>query len=64
MKNKGDEKKTEKTQDTAKVYHLVIEHIKNLAARGEVEFGSTIPSERELMSTTGLSRISFREALC
>ena len=46
MKNKGDEKKTEKTQDTEKVYHLVIEHIKNLAESGEVEFGSKIPSEK------------------
>lgn len=63
MKNKGDEKKAEKTQDTEKVYHLVIEHIKNLAESGEVEFGSKIPSERELMSTLGLSRNSVREAL-
>ncbi|HIX28175.1 MAG TPA: FadR family transcriptional regulator [Candidatus Blautia stercoravium] len=54
---------TEKSQDTEKVYHLVIEHIKKLAESGQVEFGSKIPSERELMSTLGLSRNSVREAL-
>lgn len=57
----GD-KKTQ-TPENEKVYHLVIEHIKNLAESGQVQFGSKIPSERELMATLGLSRNSVREAL-
>lgn len=46
-----------------KVYYLVITYIKELAETGQIEFGSKIPSERELMVTLGLSRNSVREAL-
>ena len=46
-----------------KVYFAVIEHIKTLAEKGEISFGSKIPSERELMATLGLSRNSIREAI-
>lgn len=49
--------------ENEKVYFLVIEYIKSLAERGEISFGSKIPSERELMATMGLSRNSIREAL-
>lgn len=52
-----------KTSENEKVYHQVIEHITNLAATGEISFGSKIPSERELMATLGFSRNSIREAL-
>src|SRR5699024_9414569 len=34
-----------------------------LVKKGDVKFGGKIPSERELMSTLGLSRNSIREAL-
>ena len=34
-----------------KVYYLVITYIKELAETGQIEFGSKIPSERELMVT-------------
>lgn len=50
-------------KENEKVYFLVIEHIKTLAQKGEISFGSKIPSERELMATLGLSRNSIREAL-
>ena len=55
--------KTENTGESEKVYFLVIEYIKELVKRGDVKFGGKIPSERELMSTLGLSRNSIREAL-
>lgn len=46
-----------------KVYHQVIEYIKQLAREKRVGFGDKIPSERELMETLGMSRNSIREAL-
>lgn len=46
-----------------KVYLLVIEHIKSLFQKGEITFGGKLPSERQLMTTLGLSRNSIREAL-
>lgn len=55
--------KTENTGESEKVYFLVIEYIKELVKKGDVKFGGKIPSERELMSTLGLSRNSIREAL-
>lgn len=57
------DKKTEVTGESEKVYFLVIEYIKELVKKGDVKFGGKIPSERELMSTLGLSRNSIREAL-
>lgn len=55
--------KQRNTEENEKVYFTVIEYIKQLAKEGEVSFGGKIPSERELMSTLGLSRNSIREAL-
>lgn len=55
--------KPENTGENEKVYFLVIEYIKELVKKGEVKFGGKIPSERELMSTLGMSRNSIREAL-
>ena len=55
--------KPENTGENEKVYFLVIEYIKELVKKGEIKFGGKIPSERELMSTLGLSRNSIREAL-
>ena len=55
--------KTENTGESEKVYFLVIDYIKELVKKEDVKFGSKIPSERELMSTLGLSRNSIREAL-
>ena len=55
--------KAENTGENEKVYFLVIEYIKELVKKGDVKFGGKIPSERELMSTLGLSRNSIREAL-
>ena len=46
-----------------KVYFLVIEHIKSLVQQGTLSFGGKLPSERQLMTTLGLSRNSIREAL-
>lgn len=46
-----------------KAYYLVIEHIKTLFRNGELSFGEKLPSERQLMTTLGLSRNSIREAL-
>lgn len=57
------EEKKENAEETGKVYVLVIEYIKSLAQKGEIAFGGKIPSERELMTTLGLSRNSIREAL-
>lgn len=46
-----------------RTYFLVIEHIKSLIRQGLITFGGKLPSERQLMSTLGLSRNSVREAL-
>ncbi|MBS6195898.1 MAG: FadR family transcriptional regulator [Clostridiales bacterium] len=46
-----------------KVYHQVIDYIKQLAKEKEIAFGGRLPSERELMETLGYSRNSIREAL-
>lgn len=46
-----------------KAYYLVIEHIKTLFLEKKLSFGEKIPSERQLMTTLGLSRNSVREAL-
>ncbi len=46
-----------------KVYFLVIEYIKTLVQQGTLSFGGRLPSERQLMTTLGLSRNSIREAL-
>ena len=54
---------TENTGENEKIYFLVIDYIKELVKKGEVKFGGKIPSERELMSTLGMSRNSIREAL-
>lgn len=51
------------TEQTGKVYLLVIEHIKTLIQTGEISFGGKLPSERQLMTTLNLSRNSIREAL-
>ena len=54
---------TENTGENEKIYFLVIDYIKELVKKGEVKFGGKIPSERDLMSTLGMSRNSIREAL-
>lgn len=53
--------RTEASSD--KVYHQVIEYIKELARDQKISFGDKIPSERHLMETLGLSRNSIREAI-
>lgn len=51
------------TARNEKIYFLVIEYIKTLVQNGEIAFGGKLPSERELITTLGLSRNSIREAL-
>ena len=51
------------TEQTGKVYLLVIEHIKTLIQTGKISFGGKLPSGRQLMTTLNLSRNSIREAL-
>lgn len=54
---------TKSNMPSDKVYHQVIDYIKQLAREKEITFGGKLPSERELMETLGYSRNSIREAL-
>lgn len=47
----------------AKLNEQVVEQIKSLVAEGIYKKGDMLPSEAELMSLTGVSRITVREAL-
>lgn len=46
-----------------KLYEQVVEQIKDMVARGAYGKGDLLPSEKELMELTGVSRITVREAL-
>ncbi|CUU45411.1 FadR/GntR family transcriptional regulator [Clostridium beijerinckii] len=48
---------------TPKVYHQVIEQIKNNIKSGKLKKGDRLPSEREMSESLGVSRASIREAL-
>lgn len=46
-----------------KLYELVIEQIESLILRGVYKKGDMLPSEKDLVASTGVSRITVREAL-
>lgn len=50
------------TSPQTKAYFQVIEYIRMLVQNGEISIGEKLPSERQLMTTLGLSRNSIREA--
>lgn len=48
---------------TKKIYEEIVEQIKDMISRGELEPGQKLPSEREMSESMGVSRASVREAL-
>ncbi len=46
-----------------KLYEQVVEQIKNMIVQGIYQKGDLLPSEKELMEITGVSRITVREAM-
>lgn len=46
-----------------KLYEQVVEQIKSMIAQGVYRKGDLLPSEKELIESTGVSRITVREAL-
>lgn len=46
-----------------KLYEQVVEQIKSMIAQGVYRKGDMLPSEKELIESTGVSRITVREAL-
>jgi GntR family transcriptional regulator, transcriptional repressor for pyruvate dehydrogenase complex len=46
-----------------KPQHVLAEHLRDCILRGEIPEGDSLPSERDLVSQTGLSRGAVREAL-
>lgn len=46
-----------------KLYEQVVEQIKSMIAQGVYLKGDMLPSEKELIESTGVSRITIREAL-
>ncbi len=46
-----------------KLYEQVVEQIKNMIIQGVYQKGDLLPSEKELIEMTGVSRITVREAL-
>ncbi len=52
-----------KVKDTTTLYEQVVEQIKSMIVQGIYKKGDLLPSEKELMQLTGVSRITVREAL-
>ena len=52
-----------KVQGITTLYEQVVEQIKEMIAQGIYQKGDMLPSEKELMQMTGVSRITVREAL-
>lgn len=48
---------------SVKIYEMVMEQIKDIVKRGELQRGDKLPSERDLSEKLGVSRASVREAL-
>jgi GntR family transcriptional repressor for pyruvate dehydrogenase complex len=48
---------------TKKIYEEIMEQIRQMITRGDLQPGDKLPSERELAETLGVSRTSVREAL-
>lgn len=46
-----------------KLYQLVVKQVKDLIDNGDLEFGSQIPSERDLAKQLSISRTSVRQAI-
>lgn len=46
-----------------KLYEQVVEQIKNMILSGQYRKGELLPSEKELMELTGVSRITVRESI-
>ncbi|MGL5434175.1 MAG: FadR/GntR family transcriptional regulator, partial [Lachnospiraceae bacterium] len=45
------------------LYEKIVWELKNLIAQGVYRKGELLPSEKELMEMTGVSRVTVREAL-
>ena len=52
-----------KIKNTTTLYEQVLEQIKMLIINGDYKKGDLLPSEKEIMDMTGVSRITVREAL-
>ncbi|MBE5981432.1 MAG: FadR family transcriptional regulator [Paenibacillaceae bacterium] len=52
-----------KVQSTTTLYEQVVEQIKIMIAQGIYQKGDMLPSEKDLIEMTGVSRITVREAL-
>lgn len=52
-----------KVQSTTTLYEQVVEQIKIMIAQGVYQKGDMLPSEKDLIQMTGVSRITVREAL-
>lgn len=48
---------------TKKIYEEIVEQLKAMITKGELEPGDKLPSEREMAESLGVSRASVREAL-
>lgn len=59
----GDLDMLKKVQGTTTLYEQVVEQIKTMIAQGVYHKGDMLPSEKELIQMTGVSRITVREAL-
>ena len=53
----------QKVQNPTTLYEQVVEQIKEQIAKGVYQKGDMLPSEKELIAMTGVSRITVREAL-
>ena len=52
-----------RVMERPKLYEQVVDQIKNLIIQGVYKKGELLPSEKELIEMTGVSRITVREAL-
>lgn len=53
----------QKVQNPTTLYEQVVEQIREQIAKGVYQKGDMLPSEKELIAMTGVSRITVREAL-
>ena len=52
-----------KINGTSKLYEQVLAQIESMILQGDFKKGDMLPSEKEIIDMTGVSRITVREAL-
>ncbi len=52
-----------RVSDGHKLYEKVVDQIKNMISSGAYHKGEMLPSEKDLIEMTGVSRITVREAM-